>query len=244
MRDRGVVDGDTLAWIEGGPNDWLPLAEIDSGIVGLAVTPPALPAPVAFVAGIVAVPLVAWAADAIALNVSGQSIPQLWTLGGSAVAYWMLCSLDVAALKKAGRLRQDSPIVWGFLLLPIYLILRARIARTSWLWVFAWIAAAGAPLAVLAIQTNGNLYWGSGIPDCSSGFAKGQASRLFDEIPLAKLTGSRAVTIDGIQEVSFANQLRTCRAAVSTSLGRVVNIEFTLEQRDQQIWTNVNIQTD
>jgi hypothetical protein len=64
---------------------------------------------------------------------------------------------------------------------------------------------------------------------------------IFKDIPLMRAVGVQALDIRDQKEVSMKDGIRTCQGVVRGSNTREYGVRYTIEQRGDQIFTNVDL---
>ena len=92
------------------------------------------------------------------------------------------------------------------------------------------IIASLSPIEHLKALFGSDIYWGGGLPECSSSYAAEQTRKKFVEIPLVAMTRSFPDELVDTREISSTENRRDCRAVMKTTNGRSVGIKFTFER--------------
>lgn len=239
---KAEIDGDTLVWEPNLGSTWRRLSDLNE-FRKQEATPPPLPAThvnnsIAWFLALV--PLIGYAVEHVVSDAGVRFTDSKLFLG-----YWIanivLCSIDLGKIKAAGRSGRTLQ-TWAVLLVPVYLYKRARFLNQPLHYFWVWIAAF---VLSTAIETpglfTGDVYWGVGLPSCDSGTATKFLVKNFETIPLIKLTGVAAVDVENPKEQSHTEKNRTCSAMVKTTAGTTVPVRYTITQRDNEYWIQMDI---
>ena len=175
---------------------------------------------------LIAVPFVgALIERAIGANLTTLQI--IWIYGALNTG---LILADAAMLKRSGQVER-TPIGW-FWLTPIYLFKRARALGRSLLHLRLWFVFAIASMLVgVPSLPDGNWdqYGLFGVPSCGSWFAQDQVKAIFPKIPKLQDGGVQVVETVGQTELSFADDVRRCRAIVRGSDSKTYGIIYSMQ---------------
>lgn len=240
---NGTITRDTLVW-----NPSLGPAFVRLGETSLSpqmVNPPQLPATVvdnSLVWVLVVIPL----GSAILEQMAGGQSTSIW---GWPLATF-IANLAVSALDEKRVVRSgvtDKAVRLGFWiwLVPVYLYQRARALKGPKLYVWAWIASFVASLLVgtgnVASLFNGDTYLGLGVPACDSSYQIRQVRKIFDGMSQARLAGLTSISVTNARELGASGNLRTCAGQINASNAQSYSVVYTVEERDDQILTNIQI---
>jgi hypothetical protein len=178
-------------------------------------------------------------------KVIGEQHPDLLTPLTISIGYFIINSLlvigDISALRRAGYSSSRFAIL-GFLLMPVYLIVRQRVTREFQWPILVWIVCAFAALYVQDPEMlKGNVYWGVGLPTCGGFTSVQEVKSISSSTPPLRLVGATATDVQNIREVSKTEKKRSCIGAVLTSGGQEIPVDFTIEERGDKYYWQVQL---
>ncbi|MGR3706824.1 hypothetical protein [Sulfitobacter sp.] len=193
---------------------------------------------------LIAVPVVMALVEAILL----ESNPTLYDADRAAGIGFLLffipntiCAiLDQKAVEKSGRKDAVQGLLfWIIILVPVYIFLRSK--RTGkGIWpMFAWVGALVASVFVTD-ALPGNIYLGAGIPQCDSRAKLRMVEQIYPDIPI-NLSRAQVIDVADIEEVRFSDSsgLRECRAVVRNSRGLDTPINYSITERGDEFYYEV-----
>lgn len=238
----GEVSPDTLAWNETFGLSWKPIRETDIALGDK--TPP--PLPVGWINS-----TYAWL---IALSpVIGALASVLWGNAispPSSLAYSLVFSLvvvalafmDARAIVRSGRTSKQAASPFLFALFPpLYFIKRSRLLGRSLLYLWIWLVAIVVSVLILNSGILSGIYFGTGVPSCSSSFTTGLLRGAFARISNMQLAGISALNVSDDMEISSTATSRNCRATVTASDVRNYHVSYTVEIRGTQIFVTATL---
>ena len=158
------------------------------------------------------------------------------------VAYFGLGVADEKKIENSGRNIKSVTLKKWTWIVPVYLYQRSKALTQKPMFFATWI---GSIIFALAIQNpdilNGKTYLGVGIPPCNARASLNQVKAIFDDIPLVRTSGVRAITVGDATEKGSGGAFRICTAKVSASNGNVIGVTYSITDQNGSYYYRVEV---
>jgi len=176
-------------------------------------------------------------------DVRGTSLSNSEIFFAYFVANSILAIADARKIENSGRNTKNIHLYfWAIFVIPVYLLQRSRALGQHYYPFFVWIGLFITSIFISNPEMlSGNVYWGVGIPSCSSPSVTREVKEIFGNIPLMRLTSVRAVEISRPTEVSATDRMRNRNASISASNATDYRVKYAIEARGDQFYIELNI---
>ena len=243
--DGGQIDETTLVWTPDFDQEWRPYNRVEG--LGLSDEPPlpTKPIPGHWFYLIVAAPFLLALVRLVIEDASPSYLESEWRLF---MFYWgpivILSGFDTEAMPASGRHKRIGGLrIWALLIVPVYIILRARRTGLGLMPILGWAAAVVGGLWVSGLLTfDGRTYLGFGLPSCDSRSTIRMIEDLYSEHPF-NVVGAEIVDVTDIQQASYneAAKRRTCQALVMNSVVEQIHINYSISSRGELTYYQLDI---
>lgn len=242
----GEIQHHTLVWNNSFGTEWRPL--IAAGVIDdKTAGPPPLPVKAinnSFAWIFALFPLIGLLFE----KIIEDSVPSTESSYGRTLliygaAYTILGYIDERQIEKSGRNKNSVLLKWLFFIAPAYLFQRARALGERKTLFGVWVAAFIGSLVIDNPKIlQGDVYLGVGIPACDAGISARKVLEIFDDVPLAKLRGLKAVSVKDQSEQSNDDKSRTCLATVLTTTGTEQRVKYEISKQGDNYYFQLNFE--
>lgn len=161
---------------------------------------------------------------------------------------------DRQRLQRSGVAAGGMPSAWWSLVPPVYLWRRARALGRPRAPFWAWLGSAAAAsvirvivLVVLASQAAEERAAAGRLPDCASRDTAADLKTVFDDLPVARLAGVRAVSLGGQVEVAqgpgTVPTVRYCSGTMLATDNEEYAVSYSFERRQEDVIVRLQLGT-
>lgn len=233
---EGAVNNDTLIWRNGFGSSWKKMGEVEE--FTNASEPPPVPTSAmnnTWIWTLALVPVIGYFVEQVLAN-AFNNISDTAVLAGYFVANITCIVLDQKNVEASGR--NGLSTFFAALLVPFYIFTRNKRVGANQTTLVVWLAG----FALVTFGANGFTmpYLGLTTPTCTSAASISQIKKIFPDIPInvAKIGVS---DVRNIKHVSKSGQLETCTASVLTTSGMTIPITYTIDDRGNEYYWQVQI---
>lgn len=239
---KGTVDEATLVWDSAEGGEWRKYGDVQA--FRSTDAPPPLPTVAvsdACVWTIVSIPVIGGLAELIIAESFGIATSGWGFLVCYVVIYGLLAWQDERIIADSGRRVGSGAIwVWGALLVPVYLFLRAKRLGKTQITLGWWVASFAAGIYITEGPLASQMYFGAGIPPCQSQASVAQVESIFQQMTL-NLYDIQAIDVRDIETSSSTSARNVCTANVLAADGVEYPVVYTIEQEGDQFLFRLNL---